>query len=85
MLQWIGMNTAIPATDDYAPLLPWFGLVLIGIFIGKTLFEKFQFESLNHWQAKHWIPRLISWAGRYSIHLYFIHFQMFYLLVYLVG
>ena len=85
MLHWIGMNTAKPATDDYAPLLPWFGLVLIGIFIGKSLFAKYQFKSLYNWRAKHWITRLISWAGRYSIHLYFIHFQMFYLLVYFFG
>jgi len=85
MMQWIGMNTANPVTDDYAPLLPWFGLVLIGIFIGKTLFDKHQFKSLNNWQAKHWITRLINWAGRYSIHIYFIHFQFFYVLVYFFG
>ena len=76
-LQWVGMNTAIPVTDDYAPLVPWFGLVLIGIFIAKILFDRYQFESLYNWQAKHWITRLISWAGRYSIHLYFIHFLIF--------
>lgn len=81
-MQWIGMNTAKPVTDDYAPLLPWFGLVLIGIFIGKTLFDRYHFESLNNWQAKHWLTKLISWAGRYSIHIYFIHFQLFYVLVY---
>lgn len=84
-LQWIGMNTAKPITDDYAPLLPWFGLVLIGVFIGKTLFEKYQLKSLHNWQAKNWFTRLTCWAGRYSIHLYFVHFQLFYVLVYLFG
>ncbi len=81
-LQWIGMNTVKSATDDYAPLVPWFGLVLIGIFIGKSLFEKYPLEPLFNWQAKHWLTRLISWAGRHSIHLYFIHFQLFYVFVY---
>ncbi len=83
--QWIGMNTVKPITDDYAPLVPWFGLVLLGIFLGKTLFSKYHFKTLYNWQAKHWSTRLICWAGRYSIHLYFIHFQLFYLLVLLFG
>jgi uncharacterized membrane protein len=82
MLQWVGMNNINPIADDYAPLLPWFGLVLIGIFLGQMLFSKYQFKSLYDWQAEHWITRLISWAGRHSIHLYFVHFQLFYVLVY---
>ena len=82
-LQWLGMSYSKPTTDDFAPLFPWFGIVLIGIFIGKFAFDKNHFEWLEAWQTDHWLPALLSWAGRYSIHLYFIHFQMFYLLVYL--
>jgi len=29
--RWIGLMTHKPATEDYVPLLPWFGVVLIGM------------------------------------------------------
>lgn len=82
-LQWVGMSNFKPIADDFAPLFPWFGLVLLGMFLGKFVFDKNNFEWLSTWQSDHWLPSLLSWAGKYSIHLYFIHFQMFYLLVYL--
>jgi len=83
--QWLGMTSQQFSADDYAPLFPWFGLVLIGIFIGRSMFEGERFTSLYQWQANHWFTQLVSWAGRQSIHLYFIHFQFFYVLVYFFG
>lgn len=83
--QWLGMSYSVPITDDYAPVFPWFGLVLMGIFLGRLVFEKGACKRLMNWQSKHWSLRLIRWGGRYSIHIYFIHFQTFYLLVYWLG
>jgi len=85
LLIWVGMSELKPITDDFAPLIPWFGFVLIGMFLGKYLFEKNDFLSLNIWHSTAWYMNLISWMGRHSIHLYFIHFQLFYLLVYFFG
>lgn len=31
-LYWVGLNTSLPRTNDYVPLLPWFGGVLMGLF-----------------------------------------------------
>jgi len=78
---WLGLNSITPLTDDYAPIIPWFGLVLVGIFIGRLLFGEKQSLALTAWKANNWLSKLLVWSGRYSIHLYFIHFQMFYLLV----
>lgn len=83
--QWLGMSYSMPITDDYAPVFPWFGLVLVGIYLGRLLFEKGAYIRLLDWQSKHWALKLISWGGRYSIHIYFVHFQAFYLLVYWFG
>lgn len=81
MLQWLGLMTFKPTTNDYTPLFPWFGLVVFGIFIGRWLLSNGWFHEQT-WQASHWFNKLLVWAGRYSIHIYFIHFQMFYILTY---
>jgi uncharacterized membrane protein len=88
MFNWTGLSYITPISDDFAPLFPWFGLVLIGIFIGQWLFKRNTYQLLFvrkvlDWKANIWFTQLICWAGRYSIHLYVIHFQLFYILVYL--
>ena len=39
-LNWVGLMTFRPATEDYVPLLPWFGVVLVGISLGWWLSER---------------------------------------------
>ena len=34
---WIGLVTHKPITEDYVPLLPWFGVMLIGLVLGRWL------------------------------------------------
>jgi uncharacterized membrane protein len=82
-LQWIGLMTFKPISNDYAPLFPWFSFVLVGIFLGQLILTKQWLQQKLQWQSNHWLVRLISWSGRYSLHIYFVHFQMFYVLVYL--
>ena len=33
LLQWFGLMTKAPFTVDYVPLIPWFGVVLIGMYL----------------------------------------------------
>ncbi len=60
-------------TFDYFPLFPWFGLVLIGIFFGNRWYPngkpgfKFRLEPSNP------LARLLAWAGRNSLVIYFVH------------
>jgi len=70
---WIGFMTYKPVTEDYVPLFPWFGVVLLGLFLGKTL-------SLKDWGAKQdnrqpGSPpaRLLNWAGKHSLAIYMLH------------
>jgi uncharacterized membrane protein len=84
-LQWIGLMPTKPTSNDYAPLLPWFSFVLIGIFLGRFMLTNQWLQTQLRWQSKNWVAQIICWAGRYSLHIYFIHFQMFYILVYITS
>lgn len=76
-LQWFGLMTHKPMTEDYVPMLPWFGVVLLGLFIGHRCFSvSAQGPCANEMNN----PRLnavgIKWLGflgRHSLLVYMIH------------
>ncbi len=49
-LLWLGFRTPSLSMLDYVPLLPWFGLVTIGIYLGNTLYSNY--------------TRKLRWRGR---------------------
>jgi uncharacterized membrane protein len=69
-LNWVGLMSHRPATEDYVPVLPWFGVVLIGISAGGWLLERRR-------QVLHRIsrasPEWLTWLGRHSLLVYMVH------------
>jgi uncharacterized membrane protein len=81
-LQWFGLMPNKPATEDYAPFMPWFGVVLIGMFSAHLFFVQQHFKKLsNHilsWTSPHTSQqKLICGMGRYSLLLYLLHQPVF--------
>ena len=37
LLRWTGLGPTFPVTNDYVPVFPWFGLMLIGVALGKLI------------------------------------------------
>lgn len=76
-LQAVGLMTYAPATEDYVPLLPWFGTFLVGLFWGEVLSRK----DISTRGDPPWTPgvplRLLAWAGRHSLLIYLIHQPVF--------
>ncbi|ACL17126.1 DUF1624 domain-containing protein [Methanosphaerula palustris] len=71
-LLWTGIHPADFASVDYTPLLPWFGVILIGLWCGRMLYPGGQrgFRSLPP------APQLaepILFIGRHSLFIYLIH------------
>lgn len=72
-LLWLGLFPKNFYTFDYFPLLPWFGIVLLGIFAGNKFYAQgnrsFELkESGNNLFAK-----IVSFLGRNSLTIYLIH------------
>ena len=67
---WIGLATAKPIAEDYVPLLPWFGMICIGLAAGQWLLQ-----HRPGWLAGPLPSRLAPLAtlGRWSLAFYMIH------------
>lgn len=69
-LNWIGLMTHKPATEDYVPIFPWLGVVLIGIGAGAWLSGK-GFQPLQ--PVAPIAPAWLTWLGRHSLLVYMVH------------
>lgn len=72
-LIWLGVNQAGIYMVDYYPLLPWFGVALLGIFAGYTLYP--QGRPCFRWPDLTQLPpvRELRFLGRHSLLIYLTH------------
>jgi uncharacterized membrane protein len=70
---WLGLQPHDFISVDYTPLIPWFGVMLIGVTLGTLLYPGGQ----PRWQvpdfSRAWPIRPLSWCGRRSLLIYFVH------------
>lgn len=72
-LNWIGLVTQKPVTEDYVPLLPWFGVVLIGLWLGRLVYGRATMPAWATRQHHGRLARALAFAGRHSLLIYLIH------------
>jgi uncharacterized membrane protein len=72
-LQWFGLMTYKPFTEDYVPLLPWFGVVLIGLFLGRLALKEKRLAPVMAWRPKGALGRSLAFAGKHSLLIYMLH------------
>jgi uncharacterized membrane protein len=70
LTNWVGLVTRKPITEDYAPVLPWLGVMLWGLAAGQWL--------LAHRRALLAGPpaapgRPLALLGRWSLSFYMLH------------
>ena len=76
-LQWLGMMTHKPYTEDYVPLLPWFGAVLIGIFLAGRAEALGWFDNFGKIEFRNPIAKTLAFGGRHSLIIYMLHQPIF--------
>lgn len=66
----VGLVTRKPVTEDYVPVLPWLGVMLLGLVAGQWVLRR---RPL--WLSASLPPRLDSLAtlGRWSLSFYMVH------------
>ena len=69
-LYWVGMMTHKPATEDYVPLFPWLGVVLVGVAAGHWLLARKPVFLATLGRAT---PPWLAWLGRHSLLIYLVH------------
>ncbi|WP_370005862.1 heparan-alpha-glucosaminide N-acetyltransferase [Methanothermobacter sp. KEPCO 2] len=67
---WLGLKPPGFYTLDYFPLLPWIGVVLLGIFTGDTIYPGYR----RRWKGK-FLGRnhALEFLGENSLAIYFVH------------
>ena len=58
-----------PVTEDYVPLAPWAGVMMLGIGAGHAL-ARGNFHALTSLALS---PKWLQWLGRHSLAVYMIH------------
>jgi uncharacterized membrane protein len=72
-LFWVGLTSMNFYTLDYFPIFPWFGIVLIGIFLGNSLYPEHRRRiDLPDLSGSLW-TRPFNALGRRSLLIYLIH------------
>jgi len=84
-LQWIGLMTYKPATDDYEPVIPWFGMVLIGMFFARWAIINNNIHLFSSWQVKSNVTTALQFAGIHSLIIYMLHQPLLYGFFYLIA
>ncbi len=70
VLNWLGLISRKPITEDYVPLLPWLGVMWWGLAAGAWVLK-----SRPRWLARPVAPsmRPLAVLGRWSLSYYLLH------------
>jgi uncharacterized membrane protein len=72
-LMWLGLGEALPNTLDWRPLLPWAGVVFLGLGLARAPGVMAWLTSPKRWRAASRASRAICLAGRHSLPIYLVH------------
>jgi uncharacterized membrane protein len=68
---WLGLNAYTPSTNDYVPVLPWFGFVLLGIATARLGLPLA--AGVRGWKWRDPVSKGLKWSGRHSLVIYLVH------------
>lgn len=85
VLLWLGLGTKIPLTNDWRPLLPWLGVMLAGVLLGRAILARGLPAALADWRPRGTAGRALVLGGRHSLLLYLVHQPVFIAIVFVIS
>lgn len=70
-LNWLGLISTKPVTEDYVPLVPWLGVMLWGMAAMQWVLARHSAHSMH--QADIAALRPLAFLGRWSLSYYMVH------------
>jgi uncharacterized membrane protein len=71
---WLAPLGVVPeklVMPDYRPLLPWFGVVLLGVFFGNAVYLGWRRKTQAMMMPSY--ARPIGFLGRHTLFIYLVH------------
>lgn len=78
---WIGLGYRIPLTNDWRPIFPWAGAMLLGLAFGQFALPRNLFANVPVIKP----PPLLAAAGRHSLAIYLVHQPVLFALVWMAA
>ncbi len=70
LLWFTGLSDHMPRSNDYVPLFPWIGALLLGIAVARLLVDYNLLSRLTRLPDG---PAWLRWGGRHSLTVYLLH------------
>jgi uncharacterized membrane protein len=83
-LIWFGIRYPGFSSIDYFPIFPWFGLILIGIYLGNK-FYPFGKRKIKIKDKPNRLESVMCFLGRHSLLIYFLHIMTIISIIYLMA
>lgn len=84
-LLWLGFTPQNFYTFDYWPILPWFGVTLLGIFVGNSLYKNGKRNFKIRDFSNSFVTRFLDFLGRNSLTIYLLHQPLLILILLILG
>ena len=81
-IRWLGLGSTKPITQDWVPLVPWMGVMLIGFALGQ-----WAWQHRREWLARPVAPAFspLVTLGQWSLSFYMVHQPLFFGVVYVAA
>lgn len=79
---WTGLSASLPHSNDYEPVFPWFGVILLGIASARLAMTLGFFGWLAKWNPSNLSANILAFLGRHSLATYLIHQPLLFGLLY---
>ena len=70
---WLGLAPTPPVSNDYVPIFPWFGLIVLGMAMARLALNSGINKILARWKPSNNVTRILTFFSKHSLLTYLIH------------